>query len=396
VKGLQTNPYQLIQPYAILPQPGYSLAILSVRVPRIVSRSSKSKPITATGIRRSAVKPTRRPLEATSSSGPNSSLPRWRRYLWIAAEAGLLLWVALVVTLTVMGRAGSWFGGTSLTESLLPFAGTVLILAIAGSVLFWLWRRVRRVLVRLGPRRPALAALVLALGALVFATRPAFRVDLASLRSLVGGAEQAGKDSIAHQVFAAYRRTDLEQMRILLERSRPYLPAIRSAALACGVDEEVMVGIGAAESSFLPRDSKDGGRGLFQITAAPPRAAATVARLLRVGKPDVRNPRHNAYLAAATLRHYLDEMNGDLFLGLLAYNMGPRNGGLRSVMKQYGARDFLTIQPYLQHLPRDYPIRVLNAALAFRLWREEGALPRYEDGENARVIQSIGIPGFDW
>jgi hypothetical protein len=64
-------------------------------------------------------------------------------------------------------------------------------------------------------------------------------------------------------------------------------------------------------------------------------------------------------------------------------------------MNQYGARDFYTIQPYLKNLPRDYPIRVLTAALAYRLWRSEGALPRYEDGQNARYIQAIGIPGLD-
>jgi hypothetical protein len=88
-------------------------------------------------------------------------------------------------------------------------------------------------------------------------------------------------------------------------------------------------------------------------------------------------------------------MHGDPFLGLLAYNIGPRNGGLVSIMQQYGARDFVTIQPYLQHLPRDYPIRVLSAALAYRLAKAEGRLPRYEEGSNARRIQRVGIPGLE-
>ena len=81
-------------------------------------------------------------------------------------------------------------------------------------------------------------------------------------------------------------------------------------------------------------------------------------------------------------------------LGLLAYNIGPRNGGLRAIMEQYGARDFVTIQPYLNTLPRDYPIRVLSAALAYRLWRTEGRLLPYEEGGNAVHIQSVGIPGL--
>ena len=94
-------------------------------------------------------------------------------------------------------------------------------------------------------------------------------------------------------------------------------------------------------------------------------------------------------------RCYLTQMQADLFLALLAYNIGPRNGGLVSIMKQYGARDFVTIQPYLQQLPRDYPVRVLSGALAYRLWRSEHRLLRYEDGENAQIIQRVGIPGMD-
>jgi soluble lytic murein transglycosylase-like protein len=216
------------------------------------------------------------------------------------------------------------------------------------------------------------------------------------LRTLVGGVEQAGRASIGHQVYAAYRRADLDAMHTILERSSPYLPAIRAAAQAYGIDDEVLVGIGVTESSFVPRNSPDGGRGIFQITAPPKAAVEAVKKQLRISRPDPLNPQHNAHLAAATLRHYLDEMNGDLFLALLAYNIGPRNGGLSAIMRQYGARDFFTIQPYLQHLPRAYPIRVLSAALAFRLWSREGRLPHYQDGENARFIQAVGIPGLDW
>ncbi|EKD39713.1 MAG: Lytic transglycosylase catalytic, partial [uncultured bacterium] len=110
------------------------------------------------------------------------------------------------------------------------------------------------------------------------------------------------------------------------------------------------------------------------------------------------DPRYNAALGAATLRHYLAEMNGDLFLGLLAYNIGPANGGLRFIMQKYGATDFITIQPYLLQLPRDYPIRVLSYSLAFRIHRQEGRLLAYEEGQNALHIQTMGIPGMahDW
>jgi soluble lytic murein transglycosylase-like protein len=119
-----------------------------------------------------------------------------------------------------------------------------------------------------------------------------------------------------------------------------------------------------------------------------------VRRLLGSDGLDPRNERHNALLAAATLRQYLEQMDGDPFLALLAYNVGPQNGGLHAIMAQYGARDFVTMQPYLQRLPRDYPIRVLTAALAYRVRRREGRLPRFDEGENAQRIQQLGIPGF--
>ena len=63
-------------------------------------------------------------------------------------------------------------------------------------------------------------------------------------------------------------------------------------------------------------------------------------------------------------------------------------------MKKYGVTDFITIQPYLQLLPRDYPIRVLSYALAFRLWQKHGKLLAYEEGNNAMQIQRLGVPGL--
>jgi len=312
----------------------------------------------------------------------------------LGAETGGLIVAGLVATIAVLGRAAEWFAGTGLADSLLPFAGTVLVFALAGSGLLGLWRWIRIPLQRRSAKLPAILALGVAAGAGVFAMQDTFQRHLASLRILVGGSEEAGRASVAHQVFAAYRRSDLAQLQRIIDRAGVFLPDIRRAAEANAVDDEVLVGIGAAESSFLPRDSKDGGRGLFQITVPPQWAVEAVRKQLGADRPDPQNHTHNAFLAAATLHHYLQDMKGDLFLGLLAYNIGPQNGGLRSIMAQYGARDFFTIQPYLQNLPRDYPIRVLTAALAYRLWRTEGKLPRYEEGENARHIQGVGIPGL--
>jgi len=323
------------------------------------------------------------------------ALVHGRRALWLACEAVALGCVALVAAIAALGKAAQWFSGVELWSSLVPFAGGVLALGTLVFLGFRLWLRIRTPAAAKATYLPPLLASVIALAVGWLATGEGFRENLRQLRSLVGGVRQAETTTLSHQVYAAYRRADLAQMQTLLERAKPYEAAIQEAAEAYDVDVEVMVGLGAAESSFLPRDSKDGGRGLFQITAPPKPALEEVGKRLGGGKPDWRNPRHNALLAAATWRHYLSEMKGDLFLSLLAYNIGPKNGGLLSIMRQYGAKDFATIQPYLQNLPRDYPIRVLTAALAFRLFKAEGRLPRYEEADNAKRIQAIGIPGLD-
>jgi soluble lytic murein transglycosylase-like protein len=301
----------------------------------------------------------------------------------------------LVAVVTALGRAAERFIGPGLWSSLLPFAAVVLALAIASAALVALWRPLRRALARRVVGSPAVVAVAAAGAAVWFAMQPAFEFALSNLRVLVGGPAVAERMLVAHQVYAAYRRADLVGLARMFERARRFEALVREAAITFDVDGDVLMGLAAAESSFVPRTSGDGGRGLFQITMPPAGAVAAATQPLHVEQLDLHDHRHNAFVAAATLRHYLDEMGGDLFLGLLAYNIGPHNGGLRAIMATYGARDFATIQPYLQRLPRDYPIRVLSAALAYRLWQRDGTLPRYEHGDNAERIQRIGIPGLD-
>lgn len=235
--------------------------------------------------------------------------------------------------------------------------------------------------------------LVAAAVAVVWQGNPAG--SLHALRELLAGERATQVRVIRHQVYAAYRRMDLDGQRKILERAEVFAPTIEQAAAAFGIDAELMVGIAAAESSFYPRDSRDGGKGLFQITAVPAAASAAAREKLGVTALDAWNQRHNAYVAAATLDLYRKQMKDDLFLTLLAYNIGPHNGGLRTIMDTYGARNFAQVQPYLQPAPRDYPIRVLSSALSYRVWRKTGRLPRFEEGGTAREIQRLGVPGLD-
>ena len=309
-------------------------------------------------------------------------------------EAAAVLVTALVLVTMALGRFAAPFAGDRLWTHLLPFAASVLVIGVVGAGGLRGWIAVRSWLVARHARLPLGIAGALAVVAGAATCHPLYRADLANLRYAVGGSIEAQRATLGHQVYAAYRRADLHAIERMFERAKPYQAAVEDAAHAFGVDAEVMMGVAAAESSFRPRDSADGGHGLFQITAPPADAVARTKRALGVAEIDLANARHNAFLAAATLRLYHDQMRGDPLLALLAYNIGPWNGGLATIMRQFGARDFVTAQPYLKDLPRDYPVRVLAAALAYRMWRTDGRLLRYEDGDNARRIQALGIPGI--
>lgn len=312
----------------------------------------------------------------------------------LAIELISLAAAALTAIIILLGHWSARFSGTSFFGDLLPFAGGILILMLLASVFVLGWWRLRKRFNAEKSRWIPVMALVVAALPGWYVMQDGFGAAYANFRLLVGGSGEAGRLTLAHQVYAGYRRFETLQVLKLIARKQTFDGVISEAALAFDLDPHLLQGIAAAESSFLPRASKDGGRGLFQITAVPRQCLAEANDYLNSATLSLANPRHNALVAAATLKYYLKQMHNDLFLGLLAYNIGPANGGLKFIMEQYGARDFVTIQPYLKNWPRDYPIRVLAYALAFRIWQREGRLLPYEQGTNALRIQRIGIPGL--
>jgi hypothetical protein len=295
----------------------------------------------------------------------------------------------------VLGYTARRFNGGDFFSNLLPFAGSVVVLVIIAALCLMFWTKLRRWLQRRLLVLPALLSIALAALMVKYVFTEGYTPVFNDFRILVGGKQQVEKNTLAHQVYAAYRRYEASDLQTIIDRSTPFTTDIKDAAKQFNLDADILLGVAATESSFLPRDSKDGGHGLFQITAVPNFLLEQAKHHLATDKLNVLDSRHNAFIAAATLKHYLAEMNNDLFLGLLAYNIGPKNGGLKFIMEQYGATDFVTMQPYLQTLPRDYPIRVLSYSLAFRLWQHDGKLSAYQEGDNASHIQRIGIPGLE-
>jgi hypothetical protein len=316
------------------------------------------------------------------------------RLIWMALEFLGLVISAVLAIMVILGFSANWFSGTRFFSSLLPFAIGVLAMIVTTTGLLIAWWKLRKYLQVRSIIWSPLLSICLTLVIVWFSMQDQFAQARGHFRTLVGGKSEAGRVTLAHQVYAAYRRYEGEQLKKLVTRSALYNADIKAAAEEFDIDANLLQGIAATESSFLPRNSADGGHGLFQITQVPKEVFAQAGKRLAEPQLSLQNPKHNAFLAAATFKYYLAEMKGDLFLGLLAYNIGPANGGLRFIMQQYGATDFVTIQPYLQLLPRDYPIRVLSYSLAFRIWEQEGKFLAYEEGKNAQHIQRIGIPGL--
>lgn len=316
-----------------------------------------------------------------------------RDVLLFSLECLGLAAICIVTVIVILGYFGNRFSGTDFLNSLLPFAAGTLLLIILLSLLFGVWKKTRKWLLRRSYQLPLFVVLLLCLLISGFVPQHHVTQAFGYYRTLVGGKKEAGRVVLAHQVYAAYRRLDNASLAKMINRAEQFSKPIEEAATTYAIDADLLKGLAATESSYLPRKSSDGGHGLFQITRVPSAVTKDVDKLFPPDKRKMNDPRYNAFLGAATLRHYLADMNNDLFLGLLAYNIGPANGGLRFIMEQYGVTDFTTIQPYLLQLPRDYPIRVLAHALAFRIDRQEGRLLAYEEGRNALAIQAFGIPG---
>ena len=354
--------------------------------------TKKAKP---TGAQQAKAKTRKTPIKTgRKRRTKKTQLSNRQMFVWTGVEIFGLAVTTITGIIVVLGYAAARFSGSEFFAHLLPFALGVLVMILVFALLLIGWLRLRPWLHGKKIFLPAACALILALISGGLTINGDFFFAFNQFRILIGGKEEAGRANLAHQVFAAYRRLDAAHLRQLIERAKPFSPEINATAEVFELDPDLLHGLAATESSFFPRDSKDGGQGLFQITQIPEAATQEAARRLGIAKPLVGDHRHNGFLAAATLSYYLKQMKGDLFLGLLAYNIGPKNGGLQFIMRQYGATDFVTIQPYLQQLPRDYPIRVLCNALAFRLFRKEGRLLAYEEGLNAVRIQHIGIPGL--
>jgi len=201
---------------------------------------------------------------------------------------------------------------------------------------------------------------------------------------------------LEHQVYAFYRRQKLHAEAKVISNTERFDESIQIAAELTDFDPLFLNGMIANECSGRPRVSPGGGHGLMQIRGTPPACARSrAAAALEVDEAELDwrgDDTHNVVIGAFTLECYTELMDGDILLGMLAYNMGPANKSLEKIIDTYGATTFLEVQPYLKDGPATYPIRVYGHALAFQIHATDGDLPEYQN--NAELVQSFQIPGW--
>ena len=71
----------------------------------------------------------------------------------------------------------------------------------------------------------------------------------------------------------------------MIGRAKQFSDDLEEAASTYAIDIDLLKGLAAAESSYLPRKSLDGGHGLFQITKVPTSVSNDVDELFPNKQP---------------------------------------------------------------------------------------------------------------
>ena len=131
--------------------------------------------------------------------------------------------------------------------------------------------------------------------------------------------------------------------RKISKPDRKFDPIILEAASLHDLDPALIKAMIMAESGFRPKAvSKRGARGLMQLM---PRTAASL------GVRDAFNPEHNIHGGTRYFKDLLGRFNGDIRLGLAAYNAGSSN-----VRKYKGIPPYRATRIYIEKVLKYYRV----------------------------------------
>ncbi len=172
-------------------------------------------------------------------------------------------------------------------------------------------------------------------------------------RWLVAAAVLAGGGCMVALGLRAWHRRTVEH------RLSRYGESIRRHAEAAGLSPELVWAVIRVESGGDPRAvSRTNARGLMQIM--PPAEREALARL-HADQGDLFDPDYNIRVGTAYLRQLFDRFDGDAYLALAAYNMGPTRVA-RMIQDHPGLTGRQLVEQFAPEVTRRYCRDILGNA----------------------------------
>ena len=136
-----------------------------------------------------------------------------QKKIWLTIIEIICLSVtAIFAIIMLLGHSASRFSGTSFWNNLLPFAIGILGLIVTASIFLIGWWKLKKWLSLHSEFLSPTLSLVLMLLISWLVTHDQVTLTYGHFRTLVGGKAEAGRRTISHQVYAAYRRHDSAQL----------------------------------------------------------------------------------------------------------------------------------------------------------------------------------------
>lgn len=171
-----------------------------------------------------------------------------------------------------------------------------------------------------------------------------------------------------------------------LERTRQYDSIINQAAKYLGLDPDLGRGLIAVESMGLPDIvSSENAVGLTQILVVPKICENQAKRILGVNEINRYDPVQNVWVGLITLKHYTQQKDNNLMLGLVSYNFGPNRRSVQQASSWYDLQVTDKIKAY--------PVKVLALALMAKVKKEHGKVLPYNAQTRAK-FEAIDLPGL--
>ena len=142
------------------------------------------------------------------------------------------------------------------------------------------------------------------------------RNDMLSLESIAD-------EGLRRDVRRRLNKTNVHEFRRITGRIERFSAIIESYSKAYDIDDKLLAGVTYHESAGNPKaKSRKGAMGLMQLTYGAV-SDVTGRKLADITSGEIMNPENNIEFGTSYLSKLIQRYNGNVGLGLAAYNLGP-------------------------------------------------------------------------